>query len=199
MAIDPSDFKKFNVADTCSIWNILSSQRLYVTAQLAKCYFCCTNFVYYECLHKPRKEYKPEDIELKNRLIQAIQDNKFKTYHLDIEDLQEIALLQKRKNLGKGELASIAFAKKTNQAFLTDDKKAINLAKEVMARQFVQTTPHLLGWLFFTNLLSDSDLNPIINEHKKLNRPLEEYFTEMYYRALDYRSKMNVNLETTDE
>jgi len=68
-----------------------------------------------------------------------------------------------------------------------------------LPRQFVQTTPHLLGWLFFTNFLSDSDLNPIIDEHKKLNRPLEKYFIEMYKRALDYRSKMNVNLEITDE
>ena len=120
------------------------------------------------------------------------RDGKFNSYHLDIEDLQEVALLQKRKNLGNGELASIAFAKKTNQAFLTDDKKARTLAEEIMVRQFVQTTPHLLGWLFFTNFLSDSDLKPIIDENKKHNRPLAEYFTEMYRRALDYRSKLYV-------
>jgi hypothetical protein len=199
MTIDPSHFEKLNVADSCSIWNILSSLPLYLASQRAKCNFCCTNFVYYECLHKPRKEYKPEDIVLQNCLRQAIKDNQFKSYHLEIEDLQEVALLQKRKNLGKGELASIAFAKKTNQAFLTDDQKARNLAKEVLPRQFVQTTPHLLGWLFFTNFLSDSDLDPIIDEHKRLNRPLEEYFIEMYHRALYYRSQMNVNLEITDE
>lgn len=195
MAIDPSQFYKLNVADTCSIWNILSSQRLHTTAQIAGCYFSCTEFVYYECLHKPRKEYKPEDIELKNRLQQAIKEGKFKNYHLDIEDLQEVAILQKRKNLSKGELASIAFAKKTSQAFLTDDQPARKLAEEVMIRQFVQTTPHLLGWLFFTNFLGDSDLKKIIEEHKECKRPLAQYFTDMYNRALDYRSKLYLNTE----
>lgn len=199
MAIDPSQFQKLNVADTCSIWNILSSQLLYVAAQSAGCSFCCTDFVYYECLNKPRKEYKAEDVEMQNRLRQAIQSGKFKSYHLDLEDLQEVALLQKRKNLGKGELASIAFAKKTNQAFLTDDKKARTLAEEIMVRQFIQTTPHLLGWLFFKNFLSDSDLKPIIHEHKKHNRPLAEYFTEMYRRSLDYRSKLYGSIEAKTE
>lgn len=190
MAINPSRFQKLNVADACATDNILSSQLLYKAAQLAGCSFCCTNFVHYECLYKLRKEYTPEAIEIQNRLRQEIQDGKFKSYHLDLEDLQEIAILQNRKNLSKGELASIAFAKKTSQAFLTDDQNARKLAERFMARQFVQTTPHLLGWLFFTNFLSDSDLQPIINEHKKHKRPLAKYFTEMYRRALDYRLKM---------
>ncbi|MBE9057574.1 XRE family transcriptional regulator [Sphaerospermopsis sp. LEGE 08334] len=85
---------------------------------------------------------------------------------------------------------SIVFAKKTNQAFLTDDRCARNLASEVMNPRLVQTTPHLLGWLFFENFLGDSDLQPIINEHeKKYNRKLGKYFKEMYHRALEYRSK----------
>ncbi len=112
-----------------------------------------------------------------------------KNCHLDLEDLQEIDILQKRKNLGKGELASIAFAKKTKQAFLTDDIKARRLAEEVMTRQFVQTTPHLLGWLFFAYFLGDYDLKTVTEEHKKYSRPLAQYFKEMYNRALDYRSK----------
>lgn len=189
MTIDPSQFQKLNVADTCAVWNILASQRLYKAATEAGCSFCCTNFVHYECLHKPRKDYTSADIELKSRLRGAIQEGKFKSYHLDLEDLQEIDILQKRKNLGKGELASIAFAKKTSQAFLTDDKKARKLAEQVMTRQFVQTTPHLVGWLFFTFFLGDSDLKPMIEEHKKYDRPLAQYFDDMYNRALDYRSK----------
>lgn len=198
MTIDPSQFHKLNVTDTCAIWNILSSKLLYMATKAAGCSFCCTNFVYYECLHKPRKTYTQEDIELQNRLRQAIQNGEFKTCHLELEDLQEIEILQKRKNLGKGELASIAFAKKTSQAFLTDDTKARKLAKEVMARQFVQTTPHLLGWLFFTNFLSDRDLQPIINEHKQHNRPLSQCFTEMYNRALDYRAKLSIYNELSN-
>lgn len=199
MAINPSQFHKFNVADACSIWNVLSAQLLYVAAQSAGCHFCCTKFVYYECLFKPRKEQKSEDIELQKRLRQAIQDGKIKSCTLELEDLQEIALLQKRKNLGKGELSSIAFAKKINQAFLTDDIKAKKLAEDVIARNLVQTTPHLLGWLFFTNFLSDIDLNPIIDEHRNYDRPLAQHFVEMYQRALDYRSKLSLNVEESSE
>ncbi|MBD2119387.1 hypothetical protein [Trichocoleus sp. FACHB-262] len=192
MSIDPSQFKELNVTDTCVIWNVLSSRLLYMAANAAGCSFCCTNFVHYECLHKPRKTYTSEDVELQNRLKEAIQDGKFRSYHLDLEDLQEVDILQKRKNLGKGELASIAFAKKTNQAFLTDDVKARKLAEEVMTRQFVQTTPHLVGWLFFVSFLGDGDLKSIVDEHQKHNRPLAQYFKEMYNKALDYRSKLNL-------
>lgn len=199
MSIDPSKFQKLNVADTCAIWNILSSRLLYMTANAAGCSFCCTNFVHYECLHKPRKAYTSEDIELQDRLQGAIQDGKFKSCHLDLEDLQEVDILQKRKNLGKGELASIAFAKKTNQAFLTDDIKARRLAQEVMTRQFVQTTPHLVGWLFFAYFLGDGDLKPVIDEHKKYDRPLAQYFNEMYSRALDYRSKLHLHWISENE
>lgn len=192
---DPSKFHKLNVVDSCAIWNILSSQLLYTTAYSVSCSFCCTDFVYYECLYKPRTKVKNEDVALQALLRQQIQDGKFKNYHLDIEDLQEIEVLQKRKNLGKGELASIAFAKKTYQAFLTDDRGARNLAEEVITHQMVQTTAHLLGWLFFESFLSDGDLNGIINEHKQYNGKLEEYFVVMYRRALDYRSKQYFSRE----
>lgn len=193
MAINPSQFQKLNVTDTCAIWHILSSQLLYITAIKAGCHFCCTKFVHYECLHKPRKTHKIEDIKLQDDLKQAMKDGRFNTYHLDLEDLQEIAVLKKRKNLGKGELSSIVFAKKTNQAFLTDDFKARKLAEIIIGRQFVQTTPHLLGWLFFANFLGDSDLQPIIDQHKQSNQNLEQYFTQMYIRALDYKSKQNIS------
>lgn len=193
MAIDPSQFQKINVVDTCAVWNILSSKRLYLTAVEAGCHFCFTNFVRYECLHKPRSSPKPNDLELQNRLQKEIQARRFKNYQLDLEDLQEVEILQKRKSLGKGELSSIAFAKKINKAFLTDDMKARKLAGDSDCR-FVQTTPHLLGWLYFANFLSDYDLEPIIKEHEECTNEgegsLAQYFREMYHRALDYRSKM---------
>ncbi len=191
MSLDPSQFQKLNVADTCAIWNVLSSWLLYERAKSVGCSFCCTNFVHYECLHKPRKTYSDADRVLQTRLQKALQDGQFKSYHLDLEDLQEVDILQKRKKLGKGELTSIVFAKKTNQAFLTDDKGARNLAEEVMTRRFLQTTPQLVGWLVFTSLLSDYDVNSIINEHKTVEQPLAKYFREMYERALDYRLKLN--------
>lgn len=190
MAIDPSRFQTLNVVDTCSIWNILSSRILYSRACSTGCFFCCTEFVYYECLYKPRKNPTEKDDDLQNRFRNECNNGNFKRYHLDIEDLQEVALLQNRKNLSKGEIASIAFAKKTRQAFLTDDQKARKLAAEVMEQHMVQTVPHLLGWLYFTNRLGDCDLNPIIEDHKQCGRPLTSHFQEMYRRALQYRSML---------
>jgi hypothetical protein len=187
MAIDPSQFHLLNVADTCAIWNMLSSQRLYRAARDAGCSICCTTFVFYECLHKPRKVVNPEDEELKLRLRRETDSNRIGAYSLDVADLQEVEVLENRHRLSKGELASIAFAKKTRQAFLTDDQKARRLAEAVLADRMTQTTPHLFGWLFFTCRLSDGDKDAIISEHEKLSRPLRPHFESMYLEALRCR------------
>ncbi len=187
MHLDPSSFKKVNVTDTCSIWNIISSKTLYSAALAANCIFCITGFVLYECLFKPRKETIKEDVELQSRLKKEIQAQRISSYRLDLEDLQEIEILEKRKNLGKGELSTIAFAKKTNQAIITDDKKARNLAEQVLDQGYVQTTPHLFGWLFYVGYLADHQKDDIITEHESLKRPLAKFFDEMYNRALEYR------------
>ncbi len=191
--LDPSCFRPLNVTDACGVWNILSSKILYNTATSvpAKCVFSCTGFVHYECLIKPRNNKTDEEMELRRRLTCEIKKGQFKSYHLEIEDLQEIEILEQRKKLGKGELSSIAFAKRTRQAFLTDDDKARKLAEKVMERKSVQTTPHLLGWLFYRNLLSDSEKEAIINEHNKFRIKkwgnLEKHFEVMYERSLKYR------------
>jgi hypothetical protein len=191
MAIDPSHFHTLNVADTCAIWNVLSSKLLYQTACSAGCVFSCTAFVAYECLLKPRKEMSSEDEELQTRLRREQENGRFQRYHLDIDDLLEVEILEKRKNLGKGELSSIAFAKRTQQAFHTDDTSARKLASQVIGERHVQTTPHLFGWLYFRQLLGDSDKETIIDEHTSLKRPLRPYFEEMYCRALHYRLMAN--------
>ncbi len=187
MAVDPSQFHLLNVADTCSIWNILSSLRLYRAASSANCSFCCTVFVLYECLHKKRKRILPEDEELKSRLKQERDSQKIIACSLDVADLQDVEILENRRRLSKGELSSIAFAKKTQQAFLTDDQKARKLAETVLASRMTQTTPHLFGWLFFTYTLADGDKDSIIQEHERLNRPLRKHFEEMYFEALRCR------------
>ncbi|MEA5549715.1 hypothetical protein VB713_01755 [Anabaena cylindrica UHCC 0172] len=189
MAIDPSKFHKNNVIDTCAIWNILASKLLYATAQNAGCNFICTYFVYYECLHKTRKNPKQEEIDLQNRFREEYKNGKFQYQHLTIEDLQDVEILQRRMNIDKGELASIAYAKKTGKAFLTDDQKARKLAANFLTAKMVQTTPHLLGWLLFITYLSDGDLQTIINEHQKLDRPLKKYFVDVYKMVLDYKLK----------
>jgi hypothetical protein len=106
---------------------------------------------------------------------------------LEIEDLQEIEILERRKKLGKGELSSIAFAKRTCQAFLSDDKNALKLALEVLPTGRVQTTPDLFCWLIFEQLLGDSDKRVVVTQHESLKRPLTEQFEECYLLALQYR------------
>jgi hypothetical protein len=86
-----------------------------------------------------------------------------------------------------GELSSIAFAKKINQYFLTDDQPARKLAEAILGTDKVQTTPHLIGYLFFHRHFIDEDLETIIQEHKGFKRPLEPYFREAYFEALRIR------------
>lgn len=184
MEIDVSSFCLQNVTDTCAVWNVLSSKVLYSVACYTGCSFCMTYFVQYECLFKPRKTIVEEDTKLQKRLRMEQQKGHFKAYRLDIPDLQDVGILENRKKLSKGELTSIAFAKKTNQAFLTDDTQAKKLARNTLDFKNVQTTPHLFGWLFFKRKLSDSDKSKIISEHNKFKRPLQRYFEIMYGEAL---------------
>jgi predicted nucleic acid-binding protein len=135
----------------------------------------------YECLHKPRKPTDHGPI-LQQRLRQEQQKGDFQVYPLLIEDLQDVALLESRKRLSKGELSAIALAMKIKQAFLTDDQKARKLAEGPLG-QLVQTTPHLLGWLFFSGCLTDGDKQAIIDEHKKMGGLLHIHFERVYQES----------------
>ncbi|NDP64785.1 hypothetical protein [Polaromonas sp.] len=186
MAIDPSRFHLINVADTCSVWNVLSSIRLYGASKESHCDFCITSFVHYECLIKPRKTSTTAEIELMRRLRKEQGNGAFKSYSCDIADLQNIRVLQSRKNLGKGELSSIAFAMKIGQAVITDDVKARKLA-ENSGHALAQTTPHLFAWLMFKGHLGDSDRQTVITQHQAMERPLEPHFNTAYEMALQCR------------
>ena len=185
MQFNPSNFVKLNVADTCSIWNILSSKVFLNAAKSAKCVFCCTAFVQYECLDKPRKSKSVKEAELQKRLKLEQSKDQFKVYHLELEDLLDVDVLQKRKSLGKGELSSIAFAKRTRQSFLTDDQGARELANTTLDSNQVQTTPQLFGWLIYERFLNDEDKNKVIEQHLYFDRPLSPYLETMYKRALE--------------
>ncbi len=200
MAIDPSQFHTLNVADTCSLWNVLSSQRMYAAARDASCSFCCTTFVVYECLHKRRSSEVPVENELKTRLKREIDSSNIVAYSLDVADLQDVAVLESRRRLSKGELSSIAFANKTRQAFLTDDQKARILAESFLGTKMTQTTPHLFGWLIFTCRLSDADKDHVIDEHERHIRPLRRHFEAMYLDALRCRclAQMGSNNSTLE-
>lgn len=182
MRINVSQFHQINVTDTCAVWNVLSSRVLYSTACSAGCIFCITQFVQYECLHKPRKPSVHGPI-LQQRLQQEQLKGRFQACTLTVEDLQDVSILESRKKLSKGELSSIAFAKKIRQAFLTDDQKARKLAESLLD-QLVQTTPHLLGWLFFSGRLSDGDKKTILDEHMRLAGTLSPHFEVIYRESL---------------
>src|SRR3954453_14749792 len=120
MPLDPSQFHLTSVADACAIWNILSSRTLNVAARDAGCSFCCTTYVEYECLWKPRRSPIAAEVELIGRLEDERKKGRFQSYPLEIADLIEVDVLEKRQRLGKGELSTIAFAKRTNQGVITD-------------------------------------------------------------------------------
>jgi len=155
------------------------------------CNFSYTQFVEYECLIKSRKSDTELEIKLKDKLRKEINKGKFKRFNISIDDLQEIELLEKRKKLGMGELSSIAFAKKVNHAFLTDDKTARTLANAILGEKMVQTTPHLVGYLFYIRILIDSDLSFIISEHNSsfANQwgRLDVYFNDVYLESMRIR------------
>jgi len=183
MTIDVSKFFLYNVTDTCSVWNVLSSRTLHSISRQASVHFVCPAFVMYECLHKPRSSNSPEERELRARLEEARTGGAFQTCELDITDLQTIEILEQRKRLGKGELSSIALAKKIGQACLTDDQKARRLAAEVIEPSKVQTTPHLFGWLVFMMHLADGEVNTVVSEHEAMGRPLATYFRKVHQEA----------------
>lgn len=187
MAINPAKFHLINVADTCSVWNVLSSATLYSAAKEARCEFCITSFVRYECMNKPRmKTPTAAETELIRRLAEEQTRGGFAAHSCDIGDLQAIKLLESRKRLGKGELSSIAFAMKIGQAVITDDMKARKLAED-SGHAHIQTTPHLFSWLIFKGRLGDSDKGTVIAQHRAMDRPLAPHFETAYEIALQCR------------
>jgi predicted nucleic acid-binding protein len=180
-----SKFIKNNVIDTCAIWNILSSKLLYARCKNTNVVFCCTGFVIYESLYKEWSKKKNLEKSLKGFLKECRKRGDFKTISLDIEDLQEVERLKKRKKLGLGELSSIALAKKIGLAFFTDDQSARKMAVEIFKSScYCQTTPHLVGWLFFKSYLSDSDKDILINQHKENGGDLETCLNNIYREAM---------------
>jgi predicted nucleic acid-binding protein len=187
MAINPTAFHKINIVDSCSIWNVLSSLLLWSRARQAACYFSCTQFIVYECMFKRRKIKTSSDDELKRRMANELKSAGITAVHLELEDLQEVEVLARRRNLGKGELSAIAFARRTGQAILTDDQKARRLAEAVLNPQYVQTVPQLAAWLLYVGYIADSEFDDLIREHESLGRPLRPHFETARKLSLEAR------------
>jgi hypothetical protein len=187
MRIDIRNFILLNVVDTCSIWNILSSTILTQKANDIGCRFTYTTFVKYECLYKPRKTANPNDIELQTRLKKNIGMGWISDYPISIEDLQDVEILTNRKNLSKGEIFSMIFAKKTRQAFMTDDQGARKLSESYIGLENTQTVPHLFGWLTYNGEILDSDKDKIIEQQNNLGGIIEKYMEMAYMKGLEFR------------
>lgn len=190
MNFDISILLKHNVIDCCSVWNILTSNRVYSASMEAGFNFLFSNYVEYECLYKKRTGTNIDNLRLK--LKKEMEKKKINCFKLSIDDLQEIAALEERKRLGIGELSSIALAKKLNQTFLTDDKKARELGEIILGKHNVQTTPRIVGVFFYHRFLIDSDISVIIDEHQSSLTSkwgdLTRFFNAMYQESLRRRS-----------
>lgn len=183
---DISKFRLLNVGDTCSLWNLLASPMLYVTARAAGTRVCCTDFVIYECLHKRSRQW-PERLELQRRLKSKLADGSITAHPIELEDLQQVEVLRNRKKLSIGELSVLVFAGKTQQAMLTDDRRARRLALTHLAADAIQSVPHLVAWLYFNSLLADADVVQIKAELTALARNLDPHFDNFYREAQQYR------------
>jgi predicted nucleic acid-binding protein len=187
MAIDPAKFSPMAVSDTCAVWNMLSSRKLFQAAKDARVHFCITPMVLFECILKPRSIITPEKQELITRFEKAQKDGYFPIQECDLDDLALLAR-QAPGKLGSGEMSCIATAYRIrNIAFMTDEKKARTFAENNL-RLTVETTPKLYAWLHYKRFLSDGDHQDIINEHENYEKmPLSKYFEEAFETALRCR------------
>lgn len=188
MVVNIKNCNRGNITDTCAILNILASRLFYARLKDAQFDLSITRFVEYECLYKPIKTITAKQKELQTRIEYLKQKGKLMVHRLTIADLQDEVLVEHGARFGIGELSCIAFCKKINQHFLTDDQGARKIGAIALGVDRVQTTPQLLGWLFYHGHVSDGDLQSIIDEHNSFGRPLEKYFKEIYQHALMLRS-----------
>ena len=188
MTIDPSKFSSAIVADTCSVWNMLSSRALFEATKSSRVSICITPMVRYECVIKHRKTETAEQTELLRRFHLAESDGVLPVHACDARDLLTIGRLAP-SSLSSGELSCIATAYGIQSiAVMTDEKKARRFAAGMSLK--VETTPRLYGWLHYSNQLTDSDHPKVIAEHESLERrPLTTFLNAAFEAALRSRAR----------
>lgn len=184
MSFDPRRFHSMVIADTCSVWNVLSSRRIFSAACTANVHFCITEMVRYECIIKPRNHATAEQKELIKRYGSATAVGQFPVQACSVEDFIEVARGAPLV-LSSGELSCIATAYRIRSlAFMTDEKRARKYARDKLSL-YVETTPRLYAWLHYMRHLGDSDHEPAIIEHEKYERrPLTLFLREAYEAAV---------------
>lgn len=187
ISIDVSAFALVNAVDTCSIWNMLSSPRLFSAALSKGCGFVVARYVQYEAIEKPRTNPSQSDLAMQQNFKGRLANrNGFAAEPIALSDLAAVASIPEVRKLGSGEIAALALARKLRSAILTDDQRARRTAS-IAGVDRAQTTPHLLGWLLYEGALGDSDVDDVIAEHEqqvaeKQGR-LSVYFRLMYAEA----------------
>lgn len=187
MAFDPRECHVVLVADTCSVWNLLSSHRLFRSARGAGRHFLITPVVLYECQQIAKGVVNAERTELLARFKDARSEGVFVEQGCDIEDLLAVSR-SAPLGLSSGELSCMAAAYKVRSiAFMTDDKQARRFAEQGL-QLVVVTTPKLYAWLHYHRHLLDSDHDDVVREHELYERrPLTKFFNKAYEVALQYR------------
>lgn len=187
MSKEITNYNKDNVIDTCSIWNIIYSKKFYGISTSYLNSFVMTDYVKYETLGKKWTHNIDKETELKGFLKKEISNRRFNLYNITIEELQDPLIAKSRKNLGKGELSCIAFAKSKSISIITDDQGARKHAKDILGEDRVRTIPHLLGFLVFNDYLFDSDVCVILSDHKEYSSDIIVFLESCYKLALQLK------------
>jgi hypothetical protein len=187
--MNPSMFHQYCVADTCAIWNLLASQIFYDASRRAGCALCCTSYVLYEALYKPRTAPPTiPEITLQSRLRCEIESGTIRQYGISIDDLQQVDVLAMRKRVSKGEISSIVFAKKTRQAFLSEDDGAVKLARTELELAMVQTSTLLFAWLLYHSWLDPSQCETVVSDLEACGRGLRQRYESACQVVINCRS-----------
>lgn len=188
---DITKIKKTGFIDTCSIFNILSSQLFAFKVFNANFQFHVTKTVVYETVEKKSKNLSIEEETLKLRFQDYKNKGKFEEHQLSLLDLTDVDALKKRKKVSMGELSSIVMAKNKSISFTTDDRGARKLSEIIIGKDRTQTASLILGYLIFNNDITDSEVPQIIKEHEAHKRPLRPYFEAVYQNAMMRRMMQN--------
>lgn len=187
ITVDVREFRQLTVADTCAVWNTLSSGAAFARSVGAGLHFCIAKVVEVECLRQPwtRKEAVRDNLQARFHAAQA--QGQFRAYSVSLDDLLDPRVLKVRHQLAVGEVATIALAVRTHQAVMTDDRNAREDAKKVVGSERVHTTPQLVGWLVFHGHLTVAEAAACAREHTACMQDLGVHLKAIIEHAQAYR------------
>lgn len=193
---DVSIYYEYNYIDTCSIWNTLCSELLFNKIKQKISNFFVSKFVIYECLYKKRRQENKMDKRLQIKFRSEKDRGYFIPHPIEISDLQQIEILRNRNKLGYGEISSIILAQKTKQAFTSDDRNARKLAEKAINPKKIQRTAHLIGWLYFQELINEKEMKLIFNDINNSRKFIKKQFLDNIIREVKINKRTQKILDT---